>query len=601
MKKEMIVIVSSLFVTLASILLVSYAYFRPKRAAQPVTTSSAAVVSKVVGLNANYENNLASVFQNLVPSKDEYALTNNPGFSFSVTNISNGRVCYKIILEEDALGLNEVKLNSAFLKINISKAGEPDIDNTYYYAELDQGIIMTSFIGVNETQEYVIKAWIDEDAPILIKGKSLNLHITLDLFSEPVSKSAEKYFRDHNNLKDAIRCELDYTNCGTGNITDLNTVINSNSESVIILTKDIEFDDDDDKIVIPSGRSVVFDLNGYKIKKTDRKAIFENAGNLRIIDSMHTGKVVNTYDGSNGYTVSTTGYLIIEGGTFITNSGTVVLVGTSTTATGKAELKPSAVFKELNKEGSGLIFDIYSADSSPLKTNCVAISKSTNSVFDNNESISGTVKIYGGKYIHFFRRVIHGKYTMNYNIVPTDPLYIGSYGGDSYGAIVNKGSGTFNINATPAVVCNENPNDTTSGMCAYAASYYDSHADGRVNNYALANWEDGVINALGGTYNGDKVSVFNNKNGTLNIMSAKIISNRYGIQNNSSSSYSGILNMCNITFSGNPSRYDISAEGLGQLSYYDVTFSNGTQTPSSNSIEDDNHVITLTDHCVLTN
>ena len=600
MKKEMVVIVSSLFVTLSCVLLITYAYFRPKRASEVVTTSSAAVTSKVIGLQADYSGNLSNMFQNMLPISDEEAMEDSDGFEFSVTNTSNHRLTYKIVLEEGTLGQNEVLMNSAFLKINVSPADAPDIDNTKFYAEITDGVVYASTIDNNESQDFVIKAWIDEDAPAAIKGMTLNLRINLEGFNEPVSKSAELYYENQNALQDAIRCNLDYTDCGPGSINDLNTVIANNSESVVILTSDLEFNSETDKIIIPSGHSVVFDLNGYKITKSNRKAVFENAGNLKIIDSMYTGRVVNTYEDSSGYVITTTGYLIVEGGTYITNGGTVVSVGLSGNLIGKAELKQPSVFKQMNKEGTGVVFDVYSADSSPLKVLCTAISKGTSAIIDNNENITGTVKIYGGKYISFFRRVIYAKYTLNYNITPTAATYLSSYAGDGYAAITSKGTGTVNISATAANACTANPNETTSGLCVFANSYYDSHEDGRANSYALHINESSTMNVLGGTYNADKISVYNAKNGTMNIMNATIVSNNHGMQNGGSSSNTGAINMCNITFTGTPLRYDISAEGAGPVTYYSVIFSNGTQTPSANSIDDDHHVVTNTDHCPLT-
>ena len=592
MKKKAIVSIFAMVLTLSMILITSYAYFRPKGGVISTPTS---ITTKNLDLTVDYTGNVATVFNDIMPMPDNVAIT-KPGFEFSVTNDSDDWQFYKISIADLGIIQNETKINSLDLKLNISEKNNPRLLNTYTYTELKDGVLLNDHVNPNETKEYVLRAWINEDCDNDSLNGSFNAQIVIEGMKVPDSY---KLFDDHHIIRSynngVVGCNTDHSICSV--FTDIKSALNYNFFTVsdIFVYGDVSLNSE---VTIEEGRDITIDLNGGSLLRSQTGDGIDVFGSLTMNDSLGTGNYYNSYTGG-ARLIATLGSLTINGGRYITDGDEAPFrSGKSGNTTGQVIVNNGSFYIN-NPEESDAIFKIYSNNSNPLVINNIFAYLEATSLFSIGSGIADLsnthIDINGGIIVGNNAPEIFVNKQSIVNITATNkPLYI--LGKQKDGEIViqnNDNLGVINISAPLANACLKEPLATTTGLCVFAEGnkeYEHTEANG-----AVINKKDGTINIDGGTYYGGYQGIYNYNNGTINIKNAQIISGRYALVNGRSSSYNSTMTICSSTL--NSGYRDIKQNTKAGLNYYDVTFKDGTKTLDSNNIKNSAGSVTELDSC----
>ncbi len=591
MKKKAIISIFAMVLTLSMIMIVSYAYYKPK---ENTVSNLTSIVTKSLDLDVDYTGNLSTIFNNITPVSDSVGLT-NPGFEFTVTNNGTDWQFYKISIADLGVDQNQTKINSLDLKFNLSEKNNPDPLNTYTYTEIKNGIILSDYIFADATKEYVLRAWINEDCDNDSIDGYFNAQIVIEGTRVP---DTYKLFDEHNIIRT-------YTNGVVGCVSDNSicmvfTNVKEAVKSELLAVRNIYVYGNvslNSEVTIPEGRTIMLDLNGSNLLRSQTGDGIDVAGTLIINDSLGDGNYYNSYTGG-ARLILTLGSLTINGGRYITDGDNAPFrIGKSDIKTGSIIINNGSFFVN-NPAEEDALFKIYSDETNPLIINNIFTYIENTSLFDFSSSITDVtsthVLINGGMFINNSWPNIYlndpGTLTITSQ---SNRVYILGKQKDGKHPIYNDDVGTINIVGANANACTKDPLDTTSGICVYAEGNKDYGEDQA--NGAVINSNAGVININGGTYYGGHDGIYNYKKGIINIKNAIISADHYAIINGSSSSNTATMTICSSSLNGIDK--DIRMKTNGSLSYYNVTFKNGTTTPLESELYISNGSLIALESC----
>ena len=419
-----------------------------------------------------------------------------------------------------------------------------------------------------------------------------------------------------NDTGDVIICDGlkgKLSNCNKYN--DLSTAIASRNKGTIILVNDTIVSQ---KITLGTGKEYVLELNGYKIESStvntesttwaDSHIIFYlNGGKLTSNDKIGTGgayagkdsRVFNVKTGSltinsgdyNGrQVIVTTGNANVEinGGTFNSkyttsvgaNDGNIVINGgtftSNVTTTGVITASSPGRITINNGTFTCNVASVVRNDSIMTINGGTFTGGAADAPTIYNRT-GGNITITGGKIISNSYIGIRNDADATIKQT-TNPLYIATIGTSANTnsvPIYNKG--VFNIKASKANLCTNDPTDTTSGLCAYGA--YRSGVIGR---------NPGKLTIDGGTYVSTFYTVVN-RSAELNIKNASVVATSGNAIANSDSYVNveenpelpGTITICSTTVSS--TNYDIYEANTGThiTITNNNTFTNGTNIPTA--------------------
>ena len=590
MKKQILFSVLACVLTLTLILGGTYAYYKPKITSSDLPVS---IVTKSINLDVDYTGNVSSVLSNLKPESDTVGLTKT-GFEFSITNDSDSWKFYKIKINDLGVNQNQTKINSLDLKFNLSEKNNPDKLHTYTYTELKNNPIFSDKLEPNETKEYVLRAWINEDCDNDSINAAFNFQLLIEEVATPYSYQLLDELNISHNFSEVIACNQDHSECDT--YSKVKSAINEDDfvASNVYIYGDLSFDS---QVTIESAQSVMLDLNGFSLTRTETSDAIDVEGSLVINDSFGTGNFYNS-NTSGARLIYTSGSLIINGGRFITDGDNAPFrAGKSGVVTGHITINNGS-FYITNALESDSLFKIYSEETNPLIINNAFAYLENTSLFDFSSSITDVtsthVHINGGMFINNSWPNIYindpGTLTITSQ---SNRVYILGKQKDGLHPIYNDDVGTINIVGANANACTKEPLDTTSGICVYAEGNKD-YRDDKANG-AVINSSSGVININGGTYYGGHAGIYNYKKGTMTIKNAVIRSNYYAVINGSSSSNAATMTICSSSLNG--TYKDIRQKTSTGLYYYNVTFRNGSNTLHESNYNNSAGFLTKLDSC----
>ena len=594
MKKEIITISFALLVTFSCAIILSFAYLKPSRN-NDQGLSTTAVVSKSINLEVTYPNTVNNTLGDLLPLSDEDGILQN-GFSFSVTNNTNDWQFYSIKLVDQGVSQNQTKMNSLDLRVNISPQNNPDLIRTFTLAELQDGILIKKKINSQETQSFVIRAWLNKNADEYAKNKYFNTQIVVEGITTPKTYQLLDDINMDRDNSEMLGCNADYSVCDTYSEVEDAVLDQDINISHIILYDDELFDDDVD---VPAGKTMDIDLNGFSFLRERSGPMINNFGDLTINDSMASGTMHNTYDGCSRIIENYNNLVINNGRYIVDGSCCVVRNGKTSSLTGITTINNGS-FIVSSEEGSEGAIKSYSEEIHAVIINNGYFDTAATPVVYISSDVTNQseieIDINGGIFVGRNYPIIYTSRPNIVNITNTNtPIYITSLQKNSLAAIYHDEDGTINITGARANACTRDPKNTTSGICVYAEGTRDFTST--KSNGAINNKNDGTININGGTYYGGYQGINNYRNGTINIKNATIISGNYGIVNGHSKSYDSIVNICSSTVNGG--NIDIYNETKNALNYYNITFTNGTQTPTTNSIYNDKGTVNPLESCPI--
>lgn len=101
---------------------------------------------------------------NAYPVTDEIGLGYQP-YTFSITNDGNIESNYAIYLDDEELSDDLVRMNEGYVKYSLIKNGVIESPKLLTTSKTDQGRLLdTGTLGVNQTNNYELRLWIDKDA-----------------------------------------------------------------------------------------------------------------------------------------------------------------------------------------------------------------------------------------------------------------------------------------------------------------------------------------------------------------------------------------------------------------------------------------------------
>ena len=591
MKKQTLFIVLACVLTLTLILSGTYAYYKPKITSSDLPVS---IVTKSIDLDVDYTGNAASVLTNLEPLSDLVGLTKN-GFEFSITNNSDTWKFYKIKIIDLGVNQNQTKINSLDLKFNLSLKGDPDNLHTYTYTELKDNPIFSDKLEPNETKEYVLRAWINEDCDNDSINAVFNFQLLIEDVATPYSYQLLEEYNISHDYNAVLGCNEDYSVCET--YQSIKKALNEDDYEIanVYIYDNLSFDSE---ATVETNQNIMLDLNGFSLTRTQTSDAIDVLGTLVINDTLETGNIYNSYTGG-GRLIFTTGLLTINGGRYITDGDAAPFrAGKSGSNTGQIVINKGS-FYVTNPEEKDSVFKIYSNNSYPLVINNIFAYLQATSLFNIGSGITDLanthIAINGGIIVGNNAPEIFINKQSTTNITVTNkPLYILGKQKTGDAVLYNDDNlGVINISSAPANACLKEPLSTTTGLCIYAEGDKDyEHTEA---NGAIINRKDGTINIDGGTYYGGYQGIYNYNNGTINIKNAQIISGRYGLVNGHSSGYNSTIIICSSTL--NSGYRDIKQNTKTGLYYYDITFKDGSHNLDSSNIKNSAGSITKLDSC----
>ncbi len=590
MKKKAIISIFAMVLTLSMIMIVSYAYYKPK---ENTVSNLTSIVTKSLDLDVDYTGNLSTIFNNIIPVSDSVGLT-NPGFEFTVTNNGTDWQFYKISIADLGVNQNQTKINSLDLKFNLSEKNNPDPLNTYTYTEIKNGIILSDYIFADATKEYVLRAWINEDCDNDSIDGYFNAQIVIEGTRVP---DTYKLFDEHNIIRT-------YTNGVVGCVSDNSicmvfTNVKEAVKSELLAVRNIYVYGNvslNSEVTIPEGRTIMLDLNGSNLLRSQTGDGIDVSGTLIINDSLGDGNYYNSYTGG-ARLILTLGSLTINGGRYITDGDNAPFrIGKSDSKTGSIIINNGSFFVN-NPAEEDALFKIYSDETNPLIINNIFTYIENTSLFDFSgvtDVTNSNVIINGGMFINNSCPNIYldepGTITITSQ---SNRVFILGKQKDGNHPIYNDNVGTINIVGANANACTKEPLNTTSGICVYAEG--DKNYEESTANGAVMNATSGTINIDGGTYYGGHDGIYNYKQGIINIKNAIISADYYAIINGSSSSNATTMTICSSSLNG--TYKDIRQKTSTGLYYYNVTFRNGSNTLQESNYNNSAGSITELDSC----